>query len=105
MWASRAHSEFPCPIVKARLDLCRSKGFDGVEFDNLDGYTNSTGFPLIAADRLAYNRFLAGEAPRPVARLAAHAAPRLSLSVTQSESRQFPVTPVTRFGDSTPRTT
>jgi hypothetical protein len=50
------------PIMKARLDLCRSKGFDGVDADNVDGYMNSTGFPLTAADQLAYNRFLAAEA-------------------------------------------
>jgi hypothetical protein len=50
------------PIMGARLDLCRSKGFDGVEFDNVDGYANSTGFPLTAADQLTYNRFLATQA-------------------------------------------
>jgi len=50
------------PIMKARLDLCRGKGFDGVDADNVDGYTNTTGFPLSAADQLAYNRFLASEA-------------------------------------------
>jgi hypothetical protein len=47
------------PIMERRLDLCRSKGFDGVEADNVDGYTNPTGFPLTGADQLAYNRFLA----------------------------------------------
>jgi len=50
------------PIMKARLDLCHSKGFDGLDADNVDGYTNATGFPLTAADQLAYNRFLATEA-------------------------------------------
>ena len=50
------------PIMKARLDLCHSKGFDGVSVDNVDGYANATGFPLTAADQLAYNRFLATEA-------------------------------------------
>ena len=50
------------PIMKKRLDLCRQKGFDGVEADNVDGYSNSSGFPLKAADQLAYNRFLATEA-------------------------------------------
>jgi hypothetical protein len=50
------------PIMKARLDLCHSKGFDGVGVDNVDGYTNATGFPLTAADQLVYNRFLATEA-------------------------------------------
>lgn len=46
-------------IMTARIDMCRDKGFDAVEFDNMDGYTNQTGFPLTAADQLAYNRFLA----------------------------------------------
>jgi hypothetical protein len=50
------------PVMEARLDQCRSKGFDGVEPDNVDGYANDTGFPLTAADQLAYNRFLASEA-------------------------------------------
>jgi hypothetical protein len=47
------------PIMERRLDLCRRKGFDGVEADNVDGYTNRTGFPLTGAQQLAYNRFLA----------------------------------------------
>jgi hypothetical protein len=50
------------PIMQRRLDLCRRKGFDAVEADNVDGYTNPTGFPLTGADQLAYNRFLAGAA-------------------------------------------
>lgn len=49
-------------IMTARIDMCKSKGFDAVEFDNMDGYTNQTGFPLTAADQLAYNRFLANTA-------------------------------------------
>jgi hypothetical protein len=47
------------PIFERRLDLCRQKGFDGVEADNVDAYSNSTGFPLSGADQLAFNRFLA----------------------------------------------
>ena len=47
------------PILAARLDLCRRKGFDGVEPDNVDGYANDTGFPLTAADQLRFNRRLA----------------------------------------------
>lgn len=47
------------PIMEARFDLCRSKGFDGVEVDNVDGYTNGTGFPLSPDDQLRYNRMLA----------------------------------------------
>lgn len=50
------------PIMEARLDLCRDKGFVGVEPDNMDGYQNNTGFPLTAADQLAYNIWLANAA-------------------------------------------
>lgn len=50
------------PILQARLDLCRVKGFDGVEPDNVDGYANNTGFPLTASDQIRFNRFLADEA-------------------------------------------
>jgi len=50
------------PIIAARLDQCAAKGFDGVEFDNIDGYTNATGFPLTSDDQLAFNRWLANAA-------------------------------------------
>lgn len=45
--------------MRARLALCKAKGFDGVEADNVDGYANPTGFPLSGADQLTYNRWLA----------------------------------------------
>ena len=50
------------PIMGARLDLAVQKGCDGVEPDNVDGYSNDTGFPLTAAHQLAYNIWLAEEA-------------------------------------------
>ncbi len=50
------------PIIEARVQKCVDAGFDAVEFDNVDGYTNSTGFPLAASDQLSYNRDLAGVA-------------------------------------------
>ena len=49
------------PILARRLDLCRDKGFDGVLLRSLDGYQNSTGFPLSGKDQLAFNRWLAAE--------------------------------------------
>jgi hypothetical protein len=49
-------------IMDARLDMCHTKGFDMVELDNVDGYTNSTGFPLSAADQIFYNATLANDA-------------------------------------------
>ena len=50
------------PIMKTRLDLAVSKGCDGVEPDNIDGYTNNTGFALSSIDQINYNKFLANEA-------------------------------------------
>jgi hypothetical protein len=50
------------PIMRARLDTCRARGFDGIEPDNIEGYTNDTGFPLTAQDQLTYNIWLAKEA-------------------------------------------
>jgi hypothetical protein len=47
------------PIMLRRMDLCRAKGFDAVEPDNIDAYANDSGFPLTAEDQLEYNRFLA----------------------------------------------
>jgi hypothetical protein len=49
-------------IMKSRLDLAAIKGCDGVEPDNIDGYTNQPGMALTASTQLNYNRFLAEEA-------------------------------------------
>ncbi|AMP02728.1 endo alpha-1,4 polygalactosaminidase [Collimonas pratensis] len=49
-------------IMRTRLDLALSKGCNGVEPDNVDGYANPSGFSLSAATQLEYNRFLASEA-------------------------------------------
>ncbi|WP_229331742.1 endo alpha-1,4 polygalactosaminidase [Streptomyces sp. UNOC14_S4] len=47
------------PLMASRIDMCRQKGFDAVEPDLTEGYRNHTGFPLKAADQLAFNRMLA----------------------------------------------
>jgi hypothetical protein len=49
-------------IMLKRMDLAVEKGCDGIDPDNVDGYTNNTGFSLTAADQLVYNRFLSCEA-------------------------------------------
>jgi len=46
-------------IMTARMDLAVSKGCDGIEPDNVDGYENDSGFPIKAADQLNFNEFLA----------------------------------------------
>ena len=50
------------PIMTARMQMCVQKGFDALEPDNIDGYTNSTGFPLSGQDQLTYNTWIATEA-------------------------------------------
>ncbi|MFD3323957.1 endo alpha-1,4 polygalactosaminidase [Streptomyces sp. NPDC058701] len=47
------------PLMAKRFDMCRDKGFDAVEPDNMDAYRNTSGFPLTADHQLAYNRLIA----------------------------------------------
>jgi hypothetical protein len=61
-WLDIRRLDVIAPLIEHRLDLCRDKGFDGVEPDNVDAYANASGFPLTAADQLAFNRFLASAA-------------------------------------------
>jgi hypothetical protein len=49
------------PIMTARFQMCKEKGFDAVEPDNMDGYENKTGFPLTAAEQLTYDEWVATE--------------------------------------------
>jgi len=49
------------PIMLARLDLCKAKGFDAVEPDNMEIHTNNTGFPLTYEDQLRYALWFADE--------------------------------------------
>jgi hypothetical protein len=59
-WLDIRRTDLLGPIMSARFADCRSKGFDAVEPDNVDGYANNSGFPLTAADQLRYNRWIAG---------------------------------------------
>ena len=52
------------PLLERRLDLCRQKGFDAVEPDNVDAYANDSGFPLTRRRPAAL---------QPLPRAAAHA--------------------------------
>ncbi|MFI9174342.1 endo alpha-1,4 polygalactosaminidase [Streptomyces lincolnensis] len=58
-WLDIRRTDVLEPLMAARLDMCRDKGFDAVEPDNMDGYQNRTGFPLKASDQLRYNRLIA----------------------------------------------
>jgi hypothetical protein len=49
------------PIMTARMELAVLKQCDGVDPDNMDAYRNNdeTGIPLMAADQLIYNKWIA----------------------------------------------
>jgi hypothetical protein len=54
------------PIIAGRLDLCKQKGFDGVEPDIDDSFVDvgasAIGFPVTYADQIAFNTMVAEEA-------------------------------------------
>lgn len=62
-------------INQKRLARAAARGCDAVELSNVQGHTSDTGFPLTAADDLAYARLLVG---------AAHAA-KLSVGASVSD--------------------
>jgi hypothetical protein len=47
------------PVMAARMDMCKAKGFDAVDPDLLDAYSTNTGFAITYADQLRYDRWLA----------------------------------------------
>jgi hypothetical protein len=61
-WLDIRRIDLLAPIMRRRLDLCKVKGFDAVEPDNIQIFDNDTGFPITYADQLAYARWLADEA-------------------------------------------
>ena len=58
-WLDIRQTSILLPIMEARVQKCKQAGFDGVEWDNVDGYSNRTGFPLTYQDQLNYNASLA----------------------------------------------
>ena len=50
------------PIMAKRMDVCKAKGFDAVDPDNMDGYAATSGFPIKQSDAVAYQRQLIADA-------------------------------------------
>ncbi|MEO3938988.1 endo alpha-1,4 polygalactosaminidase [Dermatophilaceae bacterium Soc4.6] len=63
-WLDIRQTGILVPLMEKRVQTCVAKGFDAMEFDVADGYTNKTGFPLTGADQLTYNKALAAVAHR-----------------------------------------
>lgn len=61
-WLDIRRIDLLAPIMRARFDECASKGFDAIEPDNIEIYTNDTGFPITYDDQLRYAIWLANEA-------------------------------------------
>jgi hypothetical protein len=61
-WLDISNQKLLMPIMRSRMDRAAAKGCDGVDPDNVDGYSNTTGFELTYADQLSYNIALATEA-------------------------------------------
>ncbi len=50
------------PIILDRFDLCKQKGFDGIDADNVEAYRQDTGFEITYDDQIRFNKWLAEEA-------------------------------------------
>jgi endo-alpha-1,4-polygalactosaminidase (GH114 family) len=61
-WLDVRRMDLIAPILRARLDLCKAKGFDAVEPDNMEIHSNGSGFPITYEDQLKYALWLAEEA-------------------------------------------
>jgi hypothetical protein len=61
-WLDVRRMDLVAAIMRDRLDLCKAKGFDAVEPDNMEIHSNGTGFPITYEDQLKYALWLADEA-------------------------------------------
>lgn len=61
-WWLDIRNEGVMQVMHARIARLAAKGCDGIEFDNVDGYSNATGFPLRATDQVTFNLALADSA-------------------------------------------
>lgn len=52
------------PLMRARFERCKAMGFKAIEPDNQDVHINDSGFPITAADSVAYISALADMAHR-----------------------------------------
>ncbi len=60
-WLDARAQAILLPLMKARfVSWCVHKGFDAVEPDNLDAWSNTSGFPLTHDENIAYDVAIAG---------------------------------------------
>ncbi|MDZ4832946.1 MAG: endo alpha-1,4 polygalactosaminidase [Candidatus Melainabacteria bacterium] len=61
-WLDIRQIEVLRPIIQQKMQLAKDKGFDAVDPDNMDGYTNTREFQLTKAHQVAFNQMVAEEA-------------------------------------------
>lgn len=61
-WLDIRRLDVLVPIMAARMDDCKAKGFVAVDPDNTDGWQQDTGFSIKGDHQVAYQRALAEEA-------------------------------------------
>ncbi len=61
-WLDVRKTSVLMPIMAARMDVCKQKGFDAIDPDNTDGWSQQTGFPITKADQVTYQRALSDAA-------------------------------------------
>lgn len=60
-WLDIRHPEVR-KIMSSRIELAVQRGCDGIEPDNIDGYSNNNGLGLTAENQIQYNIWLTNEA-------------------------------------------
>src|SRR6266508_518968 len=61
-WLDIRRLDLLAPIMRARLDVCKAKGFDAVEPDNMEIHSNGSGFAIKYQHQIKYALWLAEEA-------------------------------------------
>ena len=61
-WFDVSNYESFSGLISARFTLAASKGCDGIDPDNINGFQQDTGFPITAQDQLTYNIWLSEQA-------------------------------------------
>ena len=61
-WLDIRQMDILAPIMIARMQVCVQKGFDGVQFDNVQDWDNPTGFPITQGESAYYTAWMANQA-------------------------------------------
>jgi len=60
-WLDIRNIDALAPIMRARIDACAAKGFDAIDADNVNVFSNDSGFYVTRQDSIDYIRWLANE--------------------------------------------